>query len=385
MSRLRILFALVAFVLASGGPAIWARSGATAAQRPVDFAAPGPFPVGFRQLVVADPQGKRPLQVTVWYPSLANSDTAAGPPPNPAVVRGTRDAAPDAARAPYPLVLITPDRGGAGSVYFLWGTHFASYGFVVMTADTREFGPRSFAPVDEALPALLLHDHPVDLLREIAFADAATAAGGQFAGLIDTAHIGIWGYAAGGATALQLAGARIDFTALAAWCKGKGADFAAAESCQFVGSQSALAAAYGVGDATGQPLPPIADKRVAALALSAPGGQLHAFDLTPVTAATLILVGTGDVSVSSDYNGVWAYGQIGSPDKALAVFDGGSHRMLRLCCSYDAAKGRRFEDMKVHLATALMLDVLRHDPLAHRALLPGAAPIAGVAYQATVK
>jgi hypothetical protein len=182
---------------------------------------------------------------------------------------------------------------------------------------------------------------------------------------------------------LQLAGARIDFPALAAWCKDKGADFAAAESCQFVGRESVLAASYGTGE--GQPLPPIADKRVAALALSAPGGQLHALDLTPVTAATLIMVGTGDVSVSSDYNGLWAYGQIASPDKALAVFDGGTHRMFRACCSYDASKGRRFEDMKAHLATAFMLDVLRHDPAAHRARLPGALPIAGVAYQATVK
>lgn len=391
MLSLRILFASLAFLMV-GGAAQAAEASAAAASQAEDFAKPGPLPVGFRQFPLADKDGRRPLSLTVWYP--ATGSTAAGPAPQPGVpsaVRAARNAAPANAGTPFPLVIIAHGLMGSGSVHFLWGTHLASYGFVVMTADARDFGDVSLdAQMNgEADAIVLLHDHPADITREIAYADTLTAPGGELAAVIDTTHVGIWGYTAAGTTALQAAGARIDFQALTAWCKDKRSDYFAQESCQFVDHETAVAASYGVPDPMVGPLPPKWDQRVAALVLAAPGGQLHAFDgagLTGVAVPTLIMAGTGDMSVSATYNALWAYGQIGSPTKALAMFNGGTTRMFRSCCGYDASKsGPNYRDLKAHLTTAFLLDVLKHDPAAHHALLPGAFAIADVDYSTTIR
>jgi predicted dienelactone hydrolase len=389
---LRILFASMAFILLSAtGQA--AEAPATAASQAEDFAKPGPLPVGFQQFPLPDKDGKRPLLLTVWYPAVPESPMASSVtrPGSASAVRATKNAAPVAGGGSYPLVIIAHGLMGSGSVHFLWGTHLASYGFVVMAADARDFGDASLDAHTntEADAIVLLHDHPADVSREIAYADTLTAPGGQLAALIDTAHIGVWGYTAGGTTALQAAGARIDFQALAAWCNDKRSDYFAQESCQFVGHESAVAARYGVTDPMAAPLPSIWDRRVAALVLAAPGGQLHAFDgagLTGVAAPTLVMAGTGDMSVSASYNSLWAYGQIGSPTKALAIFDGGTQRMFRSCCGYDASKGGpTFRDLKAHLATAFLLDALKRDPAAHQALLPGAFAVPGVEYKTTMQ
>lgn len=389
MRCLRLLLASIALVLLVGA----AQGAQTQSAPPMDFAKPGPFSVGFQQFLLPDTAGKRPLALTVWYPAVAGpadpSPTAQSP--LPSAVRASKDAAPAALGTAYPLVIIAHGLMGSGSVYFLWGTHLASYGFVVMTADARDFGDVSLdAQTNAAADAIvLLHDHPRDITREIGYAGTLTAPGGRLAALIDTTHVGVWGMTAGGTTALQAAGARIDFQALASWCKDKRSDYFAEESCQYVGHERAVAARYGVTDPMAAPLPPTWDRRVAALVLAAPGGQLHAFDgagLVGVTVPVLIMAGKADTSVSPAYNALWAYGQIGSPTKALAMFDGGTQRMFRSCCGYDPTKGGpSFRDLKGHLATAFLLDVLKRDPTAHQALLPGAVTVPGVEYQTTMK
>ena len=361
-----------------------------------DFASPGPDAVGFRQMPLPDEDGKRPLALTVWYPAVADPTQPAATfdakPGNPSAVRARQDAPPAAIGGPYPLVVIAHGLMGSGSVHFLWGTHLASYGFVVMTVDASDFGDSALLDAGSKADAdaiVLLHDHPADIMREIAFADTLTAPGGAFASLIDTTHIGVWGYAAGGTTALQAAGARIDFQALAAWCDDKRSDFFAAESCQYVGHETAVAALYGVQDPMAEPLPPLADNRVAAIVLAAAGGQLHAFGgdgLTGLAVPTMIMAGSGDVFVSPGYNSVWAYDQIGSPIKALAIFDGGTARSFRSCCGYDRAQGGpNVRDLRAHLTTAFLLDVLKADSAAHQALLPGAFAVSGVEYKTTMQ
>jgi predicted dienelactone hydrolase len=387
MPSLRILLASLALILLANAP--------TVAAPPQDFASPGPDSVGFKQMSLPDKDGKRPLALTIWYPAVTDpsqpSATFDAKPGNPSAVRAMKDAPPAATGGPYPLVIIAHGLMGSGSVYFLWGTHLASYGFVVMTVDAKDFGDSSLdaASNAEADAIVLLHDHPADVMREIAFADMLTAPGGPFASLIDTAHIGVWGYAAGATTALQAAGARIDFQALAGWCTDKRSDYFAEESCQFVGHEMAVAALFGVADPMAGALPPIWDKRVGAIVLAGAGGHLHVFDgdgLTGLAVPTLLMAGTGDVSVSPAYNSLWAYDQIGSPIKALAVFDGGTGRMFRSCCGYDRAQGGpNLRDLKAHLTTAFLLSVLKGDPAAHQALLPGAFNVTGVEYNTTMR
>ena len=121
------------------------------------------------------------------------------------------------------------------------------------------------------------------MLRVIGFADTLTASDGKLAGLIDTAHIGVWGMSTGGTTALQAGGARIDFKALKAWCAANEAE-RYGESCQFVGQELATAKLYGVADPFAQSLPAHSDSRVAAVVLASPGGELQVFGAAGIAA-----------------------------------------------------------------------------------------------------
>jgi predicted dienelactone hydrolase len=202
--------------------------------------------------------------------------------------------------------------------------------------------------------------------------------------LIDTEHIGVLGHSTGGTTVFQAGGARVDFAAEATFCADKDGDSLAAEACQFIGQRDVLAAKYGVDASDGDLLPALADSRVDALVAMAPGGELQVFGedgIGAVNVPTLILQGAADEFLSLEYNAYWVYNHIGSSNKALAVFDGGSHLMFLDCCGYDAsAGGPRFEDLYPHLATAFLLDNLKGDPVAHAALAPDAVDIDGVTF-----
>jgi predicted dienelactone hydrolase len=224
------------------------------------------------------------------------------------------------------------------------------------------------------------------VMLQIAYAETLTASGGVLAGLIDTSHIGVWGHEQGGTTALQAAGAQIDFKALDAWCADKASDRFARDSCSFVGHEQQVASRYGAADPFAGLLPPIRDTRVAALALAAPGGELHAFGakgITAVTVPTLIMVSAADQVVKPEYNALWAYDGIGSEGKTLALFDQGTNKMFLDCCGYDKTRdGPRLDEVKA-LTTAFFLDILKHDPAGHAALLPNAVSFPGLTYKTT--
>ena len=120
----------------------------------------------------------------------------------------------------------------------------------------------------------------------IGYADMLSAPGGKLAGVIDTSRIGVWGLSTGGTTVIQAGGAQIDFKALDAWCAAY-KESTACETCQFVGPEQALATRYGAANPFAAPMPPIWDRRVAALVAGAPGGELHAFGDTGIAAVKL--------------------------------------------------------------------------------------------------
>ena len=354
-----------------------------------DFINRGPFAVGIQLAEVPKASGNRNLDTLVWYP-------AAGPIPDPAsasrAVRllGTKDA-PPATTGPFPLVVLIHGLGGGGGSYALWGQQLASYGFVVIAGD-YDIDPQSGTdPVpspEDHVAVHLLHERPADVLQEIAYADQLTAPGGRLAGVIDTSHIGVWGHSTGGSTALQAAGAQIDFKALNAWCADKGSDSRAQETCQFVGHEPPVAALYGATDAFAAPMPPLWDKRVSALVLAAPGGELHAFGdagIASVKVPTLIMVSAADTMVKPEYNALWAYGAIGSASKTLAVFADGSHTMFLDCCGYYAKRdGPRLDELKA-LTTAFFLDILKNDQAGRAALGPETVSFPGLTYQTTLQ
>jgi predicted dienelactone hydrolase len=357
-------------------------STATSQSMAADFASPGPFAIGFQLGAVPDENGTHKLNTAIWYP-------AAGPIPDPATVSanvralGLKDA-PPATTVPFPLVILVHGLYGTGLAYGVLGKHLASYGFVVLAGDydptSEDVSDPDLSPEDQ-VAIHLLRERPADVIREIAYADQLTAPGGKLAGVIDTSRIGVWGHSTGGSTALQAAGAQIDFKALDAWCSDKDEDPFAAETCQFVGHERPVATLYGATDAFSAPLPPLWDPRVSALALAAPGGELHAFGdvgIASVKVPTLIMVSSTDAVVHPEYNAFWAFDGISSASKTLAVFDGGSHMMF-IEGGHD---GPRLDELNA-LTVAFFLDILKDDQVGHAALRPGTVSFPGLTYRTT--
>lgn len=342
-----------------------------------DFSAPGPFAVGWQTLEIPDPTGgKAALTVQAWYPAASPKGVGA-----PTQIKAEKDAAP-ATTGPFPLVVVIHGAGGQAMLHATLGKHLASYGFVVLAAnydgaDTSEEKALSFF---DGVAVHMLYTRPMTVLKVVGLADTLTAPGGPLAGVIDTSQIGVWGHSSGGTTALQAAGAQIDFKEMDSWCDANPAE-KGGETCQFVSHVNAVAKLYGAPDPLAAPLPPISDNRVAALVLAAPGGELHAFGDTGVAVVkvpTLTMVSTSDEYVNPGFNALWAYDHIASEDKSLAVFDQGGHMM------FVAGTGARF-DQAVALTTAFFLDILRDDSSGKAALMPAAVSYVGVTYKTTIQ
>lgn len=364
MDRLRLL--LIGFVVWCAAFNANAMAG--------DFTKPGLFAVGLQKFTIPDTSGKHPIPTMVWYP-------AAGPVPD--LTSGSPTPimdAPAATNGPYPLVVIIHGISGEGTMFGAVGRHLASHGFVVAAAnyDTGPL-PDGNTWVDQNAVGQL-YERPASVVRVIAFADQLSAPDGKLAGVIDTSRIGVWGLSTGGSTAFQASGAQVDLKALDAWCADKKEDAKATETCQFVGSEQALAKRHGVADPFAAPLPPIWDHRVAALVAAAPGGELHAFGdkgIAAVKLPTLIMFASDDHVVSPQFNALWAFDNIGSPDKALAVFDRGGHTLFM------TSSAPHFDDATA-LATALFLAILKGDADGKAALRPDALAFPGLTYKSSI-
>ena len=332
-----------------------------------DYTKPGPFAVGFREFRIAATPGNPSMGVEVWYP-------AAGP------ARDSSLDAPASAAGPYPLLLVIHGLTGTGDMFSPVGRHFASHGFVVAA------GNYDTGPVDDGSPwqdqqaVWLLYNRPVNVMRVIGYVDNLNAPAGKLAGVVDTSRIGVWGLSTGGTTAFQAAGAQVDLKAMDTWCASNGKNNYAYEACQFVGREQAIAMHYGIADPFAAPLPPIWDTRVAALVAASPGGELHAFGdkgIAAVKVPTLIMFAPDDKVVIPEYNALWAYDGIGSPEKALAMYDHGGHTLFMNPWSPN------FHEATA-LATAFFLAFLKGNPAERVALMHDAASFPSLSYRTTI-
>ncbi|GIK64870.1 MAG: hypothetical protein BroJett018_26640 [Chloroflexota bacterium] len=150
---------------------------------------PGPFLVGTHQVVLTDASREdRRVVVKIWYPASA----------------ATIDAAPLLDEAPYPVIVYSHGGGGSPSEN---GTaeHLSSYGFVVIGVSHHD--DISGVWVDRPMDIFLALDEMTRLNES-----------GDFEGVADLAQLGLTGWSLGGATTIQLAGARLDRAYHAAWC-----------------------------------------------------------------------------------------------------------------------------------------------------------------------
>jgi predicted dienelactone hydrolase len=369
------------------------------------YALHGPYWVGTRDFVI-EPDSDRPLPVTVWYPALnpdgleeAVTYTIEYPPAVPQVPiagRAIQDATPDAERGPYPLVIFSHGAFGwrYSSLYFL--EHLASYGFVVMSADHIGDTPANME--DEGAFVRAHVNRPVDISREIDYADTLTAEGGALAGTIDTERVAVSGHSSGGWTALLAAGVRRDYTALNAWCAENPDDFWTCAN--LLGQEQTLANLLGLNAVPEGLWPPVGDPRVDAIVLFAPG-NVPAFGrdgLAAVTVPSITVAGTADSFVPYDDGAKLAYEALGGPSKTLVTFEQGGHTMfgdscslapwlidygLYWLCSDSVWDMDRAHDLTNHFTTAFLLATLKGDKDATAALAPDQVSFAGITYETT--
>lgn len=338
-----------------------------------DYSESGPFAVGLRKFIIPESSDSRSMPAMVWYP-------AAGPAPDPATDLNDTVDAPAATTGPYPMVVVIHGSNGHSDTFGALARQFASHGLVVAAADFDTGPLHAEGDWQDQKAAWLLYGRPASVVRLIGYADKLNASGEALAGVIDTSRIGVWGASTGGTTAFQAAGAQLDLKAMDTWCAAKGADAKAAETCQFVGHEQVVATHFGVSDPFAAPMPPIWDSRVVALVAAAPGGELHAFGdkgIAAVKLPTLIMFASNDDVVSPEFNALWAYDGIGSPEKALAEFDSGGHTFFL------EASGDGFHEMAA-LATAFFLAILKGSPADKAVFMQDAASFPSLSFRTTL-
>ena len=242
------------------------------------YAIHGPFAVGVRDYVVE--KDGYTLLLTAWYPAL-NPENAreeisyqltegisSVPPVPPAqrIIKGhaLRDAAPDAAQGPYPLVVHAPGLGGVRQQNPYLVEHLASHGLIVISWEPR--GEILFGDFWQGAAT-----RPIDIQSTINYAEQLTATDGDLAGMINMEHIAVSGFSSGGWTALVGGGAQIDY----GMCFANpelAAESELSDCAQFVPHQEEIATMLGLAEVPTGMWPAQNDPRVdAVLALTVDG------------------------------------------------------------------------------------------------------------------
>lgn len=369
----------------------------------------GPYAVGARDFVIEG--GDEPVYITVWYPALnpnnleeeiiydlSDGQTSmyeipASPITDMSIVtikgHAIRDADPDMAQGPYPLVVFSEALAGWRHWHAYLLEHLASQGFVVVASDAREVFESFWTGAAT---------RPLDTISIIHYADVLTAADGALAGLIDIEQIAVTGHSSGGWAALLGGGAQFDFS----WC-AVNPDFLAEHfinNCdRFVPHQEEVAGMLGLDTAPTGLWPPVYDSRVDAVIAFAPDGDIWGADfggVSNVEVPTMLMVGSLDEFAATFAQPI--YEHLGSEKKALITFENADHMIFITQCAdipwiidtsgywfcADAVWDMdRTHDLTKHFTTAFLLAELKGDTEAAAALASENVDFPGIGYKAT--
>lgn len=369
------------------------------AQRPdaPAYAKRGKYIVGTRELRIDDPS--RPLDVAVWYPATNPERKKVEATYRFLALSGTgqalRDAAPDLGGGPYPLIVFSHGLSGAKYQSIFYVEHLASHGFVVIAADHpgSTFGSITAESVQESFAL-----RPLEVLRQIAFAETLNGPDGVLAGAIDLTHIGVTGHSFGGYTSIAAGGARFDFSLLREKCTAQlSADERREANCATLESADALATLRGLSETPQGLWPATSHPNIKAIVLLAPSSApaFGSAGLATVTTPTMIIVGSKDSATVPERNAYPMYQGISSTTKAQVVLENADHYIfVDECipalillgqyrrCSDSVWDMGRAHDLTNHFATAFLLRTLRDDATASAALDPSKVIFTGVNYQA---
>ncbi len=230
MQKRKIVFFLLIFTLLSGVAV--AQDNFIARLRPdaPELAALGDYQIGVRTLELVNPgqlniaaarSGQeapvydRPLTVEVWYPAtLAEGIEQGGEyqvvtrdPEITATLTGiaVRDADPNTAEGPYPLIVISHGYPGNRFLLSHLGENLATKGYVVVSIDHTD---STYS--DQGAFASTLYNRPIDQHFVIDTVTELNSDSSSFlSGIVDTENIGIIGYSMGGYGAVIAVGGSV--------------------------------------------------------------------------------------------------------------------------------------------------------------------------------
>jgi predicted dienelactone hydrolase len=315
------------------------------------YAKHGPYWVGTREFVIKDAVEGIALPATLWYPALNPSGLKAAH----TYALDTRqasktvvgmsaslsggalgDAAPDPAGRPYPLVVLSPGFERSRLMYTPFLEHLASHGFTVLGVDH--------------VPDVFTR-RPKDVMRAIDFAAQLAAPGGAFPGFMDMQQVALVGHSVGAKTVMNAGKVR----------------FSRAAEDPF-------------------------DPRVKAIVPMAMAETTVFMNTSEAKLPVLFWLGSKDkFRPVADMEEI--YQAMPGERKALVVLIGGGHSLscdpamatLKPDWSWGTLDLSRAQDLINHITTAFLLDVLKGDKEAHKALLPEAVKFEEIQYTTTWK
>ncbi|WP_172330554.1 prolyl oligopeptidase family serine peptidase [Mangrovicoccus sp. HB161399] len=246
------------------------------------------------ELPAAEGQDGAPMRVGIWYPS----DAA---PPGTETLFGQHlslDAPLSEGR--HPLVVISHGQGGWMGGHADTALALAEAGYIVAVPEHRGDNLQD----ESALPSEWMVTRPADLRAAIDYMTEAWPEAQQ----VDAARIGVYGFSAGGYSALVAAGALPDIGLAKSFCSGNPREYACRKG-------------FLDGAEPGQVEPALeqvaGDSRIGAVAAAAPalGFAFGALDLAAVEIPVQIWSGALDLRVPHNTNGALvAAGLAAAPD-----------------------------------------------------------------------
>ncbi len=379
------------------------------------YAVHGPYWVGtqaFQREAGADP-----VDVRVWYPALNPAGAEEkinyvmywksedfGFTRDQLLVNiaghALSDAKVDLSAAPYPLVVFSHGMSSESVLYAWTIERIASYGFVVIAPDHKERN----GPGTPDYPRTALA-RPVTISKTIDYAAMLTAAKGPLAGMINMDKVAVAGHSQGGSTALASAGARMDMVQYAALCAKVISDSPSAYQTMCTPPTDVvvkeMAKILKLDSVPTGLWPSLSDPRIdAAISISGDGFTFNEKGLAELTVPLLTMGGTSDGSTPYELGPKLTYQGAASKEKILVAFANGNHEMFTssckdapttwevlgndfyFICSDSVWDVDRTHDLANHFAVAFLLDVLKGDKDAHKALAPDAVSFPGITYKA---
>jgi predicted dienelactone hydrolase len=220
---------------------------------------------GFEQVMVLDPDGA-PLEVGIWYPSEA----AAAPQRLGLFEQTVADGAAVAGRG-LPLIVMSHGTGGSFEGHYDTALALAEAGFVVAAVTHTGDNYRDRSQVGR----LENRSRHIKLLIDYMLASW------QHHDAIDPARIGMFGFSAGGFTALVAIGGTPDLKTVAPYCAGHPDEW----SCRMLKERKIDVSANTTGQSAAAPNW-IHDPRIAAAVIAAPAVG-YAFSAEALSAVTV--------------------------------------------------------------------------------------------------